>query len=120
MKIIITAQPKFQLQLPRAVVLLLMDCSKYHYDAACRQAGARGGFLYGWNNIMTPFEGCDPEAEGVAVSGTFSELDLTLKLCEMQHHRSPADRRLLWDYAGLVSRALSRANQITWPSEDVL
>lgn len=31
-------------------VKLAMECSAKHYDSFCRQAGEKGGFIYGMNN----------------------------------------------------------------------
>lgn len=74
---IITVYPKpsFAIPLSAATVALLVRMSSLHYDMVCKQAGAVGGFLYGWNNSVTFM----PEA---SVTATWREADTTLKICE--------------------------------------
>jgi hypothetical protein len=42
--------PIAEIEFCKAEIDLMIECSIKHYDAACRQAGAEGGFLYGMKN----------------------------------------------------------------------
>lgn len=78
MKIEVTFQPVFHLPLTHDDTLLLCDLAAKHYDLACQQAGAIGGFLYGWQNRLYP----NTEPQETTVPATWREIDLTLKVLE--------------------------------------
>ena len=40
------------IDLSREELDMIIECSKYHYDAKVVSASKQGGFLYGWNNRM--------------------------------------------------------------------
>ena len=81
MVIMINTIPRFYLKLTNELVQLCVQCSELHYDAACRRSGAAGGFLFGWRNITTPFEGSDPES--ATCSASLGDLDVLLKVMEV-------------------------------------
>lgn len=73
MKATIVGKPVAFFVLNERQCRILMECGSMHYDATCREAVARGGFIYGWNNF--PSSCC----------GTTRELDLACKILELPH-----------------------------------
>lgn len=80
MKITVKGEPIFYLEIDMATVDLLLETSRSHYDANCRQAGRIGGFIYGWNNRF-PLSDEPPATAEVRASGR--DLDITLKIFEV-------------------------------------
>jgi len=120
MRIRIVGEPRFYLGTDLATVRALLKLSKSHYDSTCRAAGEVGGFLYGWMNLLEaqqPSKDPDPEPMTLAhidPSGTFRELDLTLKLTEGARLVLCTDElALIRHYEYDVRAALKRANEIT-------
>lgn len=112
MKIEIRGKPEFWMELDLATCQLLRQLSAAHYDARCRAAGNRGGFLYGWENRLTPIEGGDDTPARVTAS--FGDLDLTLKLCEQARYLGSAeDVQRVLDYRRDVHYALGVSNNVT-------
>lgn len=82
---------------------VLLKVSKHHYDGKCKDASARGGFLYGWANRF--FFQHEPDAvnaapdtenglkllwrcrsQTVEVEVSARELDTMAKIMEMSHY----------------------------------
>lgn len=82
MKIEIHAKPIFWMELSLDQIKVLMKCSKSHYDGTCQNACERGGFLFGWNNWIE-FSDTNGNEAPPKVSGDFGQLDLCLKILEM-------------------------------------
>lgn len=121
MEIKIVGRPQFYLGLDLAFVELLMRLAERHYDGRCKAAAKPGpdGLLWGWRNLLTPdpFDDSMPAPKPPAVSGSFRDLDLTLKICEgaqMPGMASDQERALIWAYVRDVTHALSFANQLKW------
>ena len=55
-----------------------------HYDFTVRQSNEVGGFLNGFRNRRTPFEGFIPQDEDRVVEFTARQLGLIMKSFEMQ------------------------------------
>lgn len=113
MKITIVGRPEFQLELDLATVEVLCFLSSRHYDATCRQASLQGGFLFGWANRLTWYRDDPDSGEPPRCIASWSELDLTLKICELgsTFHKDSPKRTLVWEYMKKVGRILSLTNQ---------
>ncbi len=113
MNVEIVGRPEFHMTLDLLVVEALMLLSKHHYDGLCRRVGGNGGFLYGWKNRRDWAEvDGDPTC---AVSGSFRDLDLTLKLCEISRSLSLVTQDMdiaLEEYKAKVRGALHRASEL--------
>lgn len=105
MKIQIKAEPKFWLGVKLDTILALKRCAELQYDAACRAAAMKGGFIYGWENIIVN----DLEM----VSATWRELDMSLKICEMGVHATAEERELINTYSNSVRAAMTKARELT-------
>lgn len=69
-----------------ALISYLMECSGRHYDGKCQDAGAQGGFLYGWNNVVKfDLEMGKPFTE---ITMSSRELDTMAKITEI-HSNTP-------------------------------
>lgn len=81
MRIEILVQAQFWLALTREDLEPVFLLASHHYDSVCKAAGAPGGFLYGWRNIISahlPPEEIDPPL----CSASRRDLDTLLKICE--------------------------------------
>lgn len=104
MKATITASPVFYLTLDKEIVSILMELANSHYDAVCKQAARFGGFLYGWNNC-TEF--------GSDCQGTFHELDLSLKICELADFVISQEKiPTVQEYCKFVRKLISQSEQL--------
>lgn len=120
MNITIVGSPHFHVGVDQATVKLLLDCSAAHYDGDCKAAGVPGGFLFGWNNLLV-WADADaaanpgPGADRCRPTGTFRQIDLTLKICEVAHYlfmNEPDKLKVIHDYKMAICAALERANNI--------
>jgi hypothetical protein len=89
MKIEIQCIAKFWIELPLDSAKLLQELSAIHYDGACRSAGMVGGFIYGWVNMLTAFEGEEVPTEPRKVTASFHDLDIALKIMECSPGMTP-------------------------------
>lgn len=107
MKIEIRHRPYFRLPMPVPVIEALMTMANAHYDGTCRQTGRVGGFIYGWNNHAA-FE---PDATVVEVDAAPRELDLCMKICELQRVTPLTDeqRQMLTEFRTAVGLAMVEA-----------
>lgn len=80
MKIEIHAVAKFWMDLTPEHVGVLMKAAQWHYDGVCNQAAQVGGFIYGWNNAVTPYPGMEVTPK---CSASFRDLDICLKILEI-------------------------------------
>lgn len=103
MKATISYKPWFELDLNKAIVDLLMDTAKKHYDHTCRVSCEQGGFIYGWKNCVE-FE--------TTCGASFRQLDLTLKIFE-GFSGSIEEARLQLEYITLIKKLLDKSNQKT-------
>lgn len=69
----ISFEPKAEVEFSASDVNLLMEWSKAHYDAACKQVGQRTGWLYGLSNSAPDYKH----------TLTWRQLDTLRKICEM-------------------------------------
>lgn len=113
MKIEITGTPRFWLAVDSATITTLMALSKNHYDGYCRTVGMPGGFLYGWNNQRTIIDPYNDNEAPTLVSGSFRDLDTTLKLCEGANYLSAEQQALAHSYAQSIRNALRVSNDIS-------
>lgn len=73
----------------------MIRCSEMHYDYKCKAASQRGGFLYGWRNMLTHYnedgkpEGYEPFVE---VQSSFREMDTLCKILEQESSLDSLDR----------------------------
>ena len=104
MKCHIVALPKFQLTLTPEEIRVIVDCSKLHYDAVCRQASALGGFVYGWKMCLTLLS-----KSSVQCSATTRELDLCCKILE---NPTPDDYKLARNIRWSMLNYLAEANRV--------
>lgn len=80
MRVEILMQAQFWLALTREDLEPVFALSSHHYDSACKAAGAPGGFLYGWRNLVSAY--VPVEADPPLCSGSRRDLDTFLKICE--------------------------------------
>lgn len=80
MKIEILMQAQFWLALTREDLEPVFALSSHHYDSVCKAAGAPGGFLYGWRNLVSAH--VPVEADPPLCPGSRRDLDTLLKICE--------------------------------------
>jgi hypothetical protein len=66
-------------------VKTLQECSKQHYDGVCQSAGAIGGFLYGWLNLL---DFANDGWEGTEIYATAREIGTCSKILERTPHYS--------------------------------
>lgn len=78
MKIAFTAVPRFQLELTRDQIRVLLKVSKHHYDMTCVSYSRTCGLFYIWNNHAAN----DPDAVGINCFATLNELDIASKCLE--------------------------------------
>lgn len=106
MKIEITAVPRYWLHMSLAHAMLLQKLSSIHYDSKCKRAGLLGGFLYGWINQLTPYEGAKVAPDGTCLSvegmpllvtATFDELETCLKIMEFPPPVMAVEERTMID-----------------------
>lgn len=113
MYISIKVKPTFALQPSLAMVNLLMQMSELHYDGKCKSMSLRGGLFYGWRNAVeyannTNFQ--ENDSTGI-VYASFSELDLTLKVCENLYLLDNDDQALIDPFVKQILRALTLCNR---------
>ena len=116
MKATIIGKPHFEVEVTQGMVEGLLELSQAHYDGTCKTAGRPGGLLWGWKNQAAwSRESGDP----LVVSGSFRELDLTLKICECL---TVIGGRLYYkeiqQYRSFVASLLRRSNELShWKEE---
>jgi hypothetical protein len=76
--------PEAEISITREEINLLLKWSSEHYDYKCKEAGAVGGFLYGFSNHFIR------KNKTTRVRVTMGELDLLMKICETVHPRDAA------------------------------
>ncbi len=104
MKATITANPIFYLTLDKEIVSILMRLANNHYDFTCKQAGKYGGLLYGWRNCVEHDADCQ---------GTFRDLDLTLKICELANPAvTQKNLPMVKRYCNFVRKLLKQSQQL--------
>lgn len=116
MRATIHAMPRFELEITSGVVAGLLLLSRHHYDGTCQMAGRPGGFLWGWKNSA---EWAAQVSEPTVVTGSFRDLDLTLKICECLTVLSPCYYRDIVEYRTFVRALLNKASGLAtgdWPS----
>jgi hypothetical protein len=111
MKIEIHAVAQFWIALDQDHVSLLKKAAEWHYDGFCNKAAQVGGFIYGWSNVVTPFEG---RTEVPKCSASFRDLDLCMKILEIAGSVMFPDKRdqnIVADLRKSFRNALRMANE---------
>lgn len=116
MNIVIRGVPRFEISATPELVATLIKLAGHHYDGTCKAAAEVGGFLYGWRNSLSP------PVPTSFVSGSFRDLDLTLKICEVARYAqlSEVEKSALGEYITAVHYALRRSNEVCkgWVDRD--
>ncbi len=112
MKISIYATSNFVFEVAKDLVDNLMQLSQMHYDGICRSASKIGGFLYGWNNMVT-FRESQPikEREPVTASCNFRTLDTLAKICEFLPSHIKNNSKIL-DFKKSIWEAMCLAQEL--------
>lgn len=80
MKINVIQIPHFELTLSEAVIIDIISFAHIHYDGECKASVRRGGFLYGFKNMI------DEETKTATRIFTNRELQTISKILEQAHY----------------------------------
>ena len=86
---------EIELEITRAEVEHIRECSARHYDGKCKSASLQGGFVYGWRNRFDWYSEGGKEKTPTnkdlnakaTVHATRHEIDLTCKILESESVR---------------------------------
>ncbi len=116
MKIEMTASAVFLFKLSEDQMRVLIDCSTWHYDYACKIASRPGGVIFGWNNSMTCYREDDSRTEAekdefLPCHAVWRDLDICCKILEGTHVLSKDDRQIAYALQRRFRDCLRQANE---------
>ncbi len=112
MKIEITCQPIFWLDLTVEQVKFMMAQSQRHYDSVCINASLPGGFMVGWFSHASWMESnTDNDGEPCYMRATWHELDIASKCIETTPLMSPSEVSFALQLSAIFRRIMNCANE---------